>query len=46
MSCGCEKNRVNEALEIDDISQIRLLIRKELAKVFLDLYRKKQIWEK
>jgi hypothetical protein len=46
MSCGCQKKKINEALEIDDISQIRLLIRKELAKVFLDLYRKKQIWEK
>ncbi len=46
MSCGCQKKKVNEALEIEDISQIRLLIRKELAKVFLDLYRKKQIWEK
>jgi hypothetical protein len=46
MSCGCQEKKVNEALEIDDISQIRLLIRKELAKVFLDLYRKKQIWEK
>ena len=34
MSCGCEKNQVNEALELDDISQIRLLIRKELAKIF------------
>jgi hypothetical protein len=46
MSCGCKGKKINESLEIDDISQIRLLIRKELAKVFLDLYRKKQIWEK
>ncbi len=45
MSCGCNKNNINEELEISDIQQIRSLIRKELARVFFDLYRKKKQWE-
>ena len=46
MSCGCDKNKVlKEELEIQDIQQIRKLIRHELARVFFDLYRKKKVWE-
>jgi len=45
MSCGCGKNRINEELEIDDLEQVRLLIRRELARIFFDLYRKKKVWE-
>lgn len=46
MSCGCNENKVlKEELEIQDIQQIRKLIRHELARVFFDLYRKKKVWE-
>lgn len=48
MSCGCNENTkrtLNEELEIADIQLIRKLIRKELARVFFDLYRKKKVWE-
>ena len=46
MSCVCNENKVlKEELEIQDIQQIRKLIRHELARVFFDLYRKKKVWE-
>tara|TARA_B100000963_G_scaffold4503_1_gene3447 strand:- start:1045 stop:1188 length:144 start_codon:yes stop_codon:yes gene_type:complete len=46
MSCGCKNKRtLNEELELNDIQQIRKLIRHELARVFFDLYRKKKQWE-
>jgi hypothetical protein len=45
MSCGCNKNKLNEELEIDDLEQVRLLIRRELARIFFDLYIKKKVWE-
>ena len=43
--CGCNKNKINEELEISDIQQIRKLIRHELARVFFDLKKKKKQWE-
>ena len=47
MSCGCNKNsKLKEALEVDDLEQIRYIIRREIAKIFFDLYRKRQVWEK
>lgn len=45
MSCGCHKNKLNEALDIQDLEDIRLMIRRELARIFFDLYRKKKVWE-
>ena len=48
MSCGCNENKkmtLKEELEVNDIQQIRKLIRHELARVFFDLYRKKKQWE-
>jgi hypothetical protein len=33
-----------EQLTDDDVSKIRSLIRKEVAKIFFDLYRKKSTW--
>ena len=35
---------IGEELTPDDISKIRSLIRKEVAKIFFDLYRKKSTW--
>jgi len=35
---------ITEELTADDISKIRSLIRKEVAKIFFDLYRKKSTW--
>ena len=47
MSCVCENTKITlkEELEINDIQQIRKLIRQELDRVFFDLYRKKKQWE-
>jgi|TARA_R110000744_G_scaffold16218_1_gene44794 hypothetical protein len=35
---------IGEELTMDDVSKIRSLIRKEVAKIFFDLYRKKSTW--
>ena len=35
---------ITENLTPDDISIIRTVIRKEVAKIFFDLYRKKSTW--
>ena len=47
MSLKLKKNKITlkEELEVNDIQQIRKLIRHELARVFFDLYRKKKTWE-
>jgi len=45
MSCGCDNNKLNEALEVQDLEDIRLMIRRELARVFFDLYRRRKTWE-
>lgn len=41
-----KKPMVKEQLDPSDLEDIRILIRKELAKIFFDLYRKKSVWEK
>ena len=46
MGCGCNKNKINEGLEVQDLEDIRLMIRREIARIFFDLYRKRQVWEK
>ena len=38
------KKVITENLTPDDISIIRAVIRKEVAKIFFDLYRKKSTW--
>jgi|TARA_B110000503_G_scaffold103781_1_gene154912 hypothetical protein len=45
MGCGCNKKQINEELDVKDLEEIRMLIRRELARVFFDLYRKKKVWE-
>ena len=40
-----EVELINEQLEVQDLEDIRLMIRRELARVFFDLYRKKKVWE-
>ena len=35
---------ITESLNPEDISIIRAVIRKEVAKIFFDLYRKKSTW--
>jgi len=35
---------IGEELTSDDVSKLRTLIRKEVAKIFFDLYRKKSTW--
>jgi|TARA_Y100000389_G_C17258142_1_gene411592 hypothetical protein len=39
-----EKQHIKEELSPDDMKKIRLAIRKEIARVFFDLYRKKGAW--
>jgi hypothetical protein len=46
MGCGCNKKKINESLEVQDLETIRLMIRREIARIFFDLYRKRQVWEK
>ena len=42
---GKYKSKIlNEELTSDDVLKIRSLIRKEVAKIFFDLYRKKSTW--
>jgi len=36
--------QVTEALAADEMKAIRLAIRKEVARIFFDLYRKKGTW--
>ena len=35
---------IGEELTSDDVLKLRTLIRKEVAKIFFDLYRKKSTW--
>lgn len=35
---------INESLSDRDMEVIRILIRKEISKIFFDLYRKRQTW--
>ena len=41
-----EKQHIKEELSPDDMKKIRLAIRKEIARVFFDLYRKRTVWSK
>jgi hypothetical protein len=41
-----DKRKIDEALTSQDIQAVREVIRKELAKIFFDLYRKRTMWEK
>jgi len=41
-----EKAKIQEAMSSQDVQQMRDLIRKELARIFFDLYRKRTMWEK
>lgn len=38
--------KIHEALTPQDIQAVREVIRKEIAKIFFDLYRKRTMWEK
>jgi len=35
---------IKEVLSPDELAELRKLIRKEVAKIFFDLYRKKSTW--
>ena len=39
-----KQKQLKEALAADELKAIRLAIRKEVAKIFFDLYRKKGTW--
>jgi len=39
-----KKKQIKEELTADDVKAIRKAIRKEVAKIFFDLYRKKGTW--
>lgn len=39
-----KKEVISESLTPEDISIIRAVIRREVAKIFFDLYRKKSTW--
>lgn len=39
-----KQKQVTEALAADEMKAIRLAIRKEVARIFFDLYRKKGTW--
>ncbi len=41
-----KKRKINEELSRDDIDRVREIIRNELAQIFFDLYRKKNVWSK
>lgn len=41
-----EKEKIQEEVTPQDMQKIRLVIRKELARIFFDLYRKRTTWEK
>ena len=38
--------KIHEEITSQDMQNIRLMIRKELARIFFDLYRKRTMWEK
>ena len=40
------KKKIQEEVTSQDMQKIRLMIRKELARIFFDLYRKRTTWEK
>lgn len=40
------KKKIQEDITPQDINTVRSLIRKELARIFFDLYRKRTMWEK
>tara|TARA_B100001093_G_scaffold488970_1_gene526700 strand:+ start:15303 stop:15437 length:135 start_codon:yes stop_codon:yes gene_type:complete len=41
-----EKKKIQEEVTPQDMQKIRIVIRKELARIFFDLYRKRTTWEK
>ena len=41
-----KKRKINEELSNDDLDEVRKIIRSELAQIFFELYRKKQVWSK
>ena len=40
------KKKIQEEITSQDIATVRSIIRKELARIFFDLYRKRTTWEK
>tara|TARA_R100000278_G_scaffold114052_1_gene92445 strand:+ start:646 stop:780 length:135 start_codon:yes stop_codon:yes gene_type:complete len=40
------KKQIKEALSQEDINSLKALIRKEVSKIFFDLYRKRSTWSK
>jgi hypothetical protein len=40
------KKKIQEEITSQDMQAIRAVIRKELARIFFDLYRKRTMWEK
>jgi|TARA_R100000734_G_C3231334_1_gene39250 hypothetical protein len=38
------KEKITEALTADEVKAIRKAIRREVARIFFDLYRKKGVW--
>ncbi len=40
------KKKIQEEVTSQDMQAIRAVIRKELARIFFDLYRKRTMWEK
>tara|TARA_R100001015_G_C4624138_1_gene182185 strand:- start:43 stop:177 length:135 start_codon:yes stop_codon:yes gene_type:complete len=40
------KKKIQEEVTPQDMQKIRLAIRKEIARIFFDLYRKRTMWEK
>ncbi len=40
------KRKINEELSSDDLDEVRKIIRSELAQIFFELYRKKNVWSK
>jgi len=41
-----EKKIIQEEITSQDMQAVRVIIRKELARIFFDLYRKRTMWEK
>jgi len=41
-----DKKQIQEELSSQDTQMIRAIIRKELARIFFDLYRKRTMWER
>jgi len=40
------KKKIQEEITSQDMQTVRAVIRKELARIFFDLYRKRTMWEK